>query len=72
MICGTCLNGICDLVDCVLMKFVDCCDWCVCILVNLVVDYYLIMIINMNCTSTCLYIICMNYYMLVILYIDHD
>ena len=65
MIGETCHNCIRNFVDCVLVKSVDCCDWCICTLVNLVVDYYLIMIIYMNRTCTCLYMICMNYCMLV-------
>jgi len=65
MIGETCHNCIYDFVDCALVKSVDCCDWCICASVNLVVGYYLIMIISRNCTCICLSVICINYYVLV-------
>ena len=36
MIGETCHNCICDFVDCALVKFIECCDWCICTLVDLV------------------------------------
>ena len=72
MIGETCRNCICDFVDYALVKSVDCCDWCICASVNLVVDYYLIMITSRNCTCICLYVICMNYCVLVFLCVDYE
>ena len=72
MIDETCHNCICDFVDCALVEFVNYCDWCICASVNLVVEYYLIMIKSRNCTCICLYVICMNYCVLVFLYVDYE